>query len=54
MLENEVDRVLEIAKAADMKAIFCPYLDEIAVRIVLRAGRMFGSPSGRGWRALSE
>lgn len=27
MLENEVDRVLEIAKAADMKAIFCPYLE---------------------------
>lgn len=27
MLENEVDRVLEIAKVADMKAIFCPYLD---------------------------
>ncbi|ERM02643.1 hypothetical protein Q644_15590, partial [Brucella intermedia 229E] len=27
MLENEVSRVLEIAKVADMKAIFCPYLD---------------------------
>ncbi|MEN5276326.1 sugar phosphate isomerase/epimerase [Brucella sp. TWI432] len=43
MLENEVDRVLEIARVIDMKAIFCPYLD---------AERRPDTPAG--WQAFGE